>query len=119
MRDAVVTQAWPARALRASAMTRMALATIVWSSAARNIPIMSPTRMVTISLWERTGRASGPAPAGAFAVASTRGGSAVVSDMSVLFLLLVSGGGEEHRGRRCAPGTQVGVERVTELAQAV
>src|SRR6476660_9548457 len=118
MRYAVVTQAWPARSLRSSAMTRMALATIVWSSAARNIPIMSPTRMVRISLWESTGRASGPAPAGASAVASTRGGSAVVSDMSVLFLGLVSGGVEGHRGRRCTPGPEVAVERVAELVQA-
>ena len=59
MRYAVVTHAWPARSLRSSAMTRMALATIVWSSAARNIPIISPTRIVTISLWESTGRGRG------------------------------------------------------------
>src|SRR6478752_9191789 len=119
MRYAVVTHAWPARSLRSSAMTRMALATMVWSSAARNIPIMSPTRMVRISLWESTGRASGPAPAGASAVASTRGGSAVVSDMSVLFLLLGSGGVEGHGGRRCTPGPEVAVERVAELAEPV
>src|SRR6478672_5349291 len=117
IRYAVVTQAWPARSLRWSAMTRIALATMVWSSAARNIPIIRPTRMVRISLWESTGRRSGPAPAGASAVASTRGGSAVVSDMSVLFLLLVSGGVEGHGGRRCTPGPEVGVERITELAQ--
>src|SRR6478609_2570789 len=119
IRYAVVTQAWPARSLRSSAMTRRALATIVWSSAARNIPIMRPTRIVRISLWESTGRGSGPGPAGASAVASTRGGSAVVSDMSVLFLGLGSGGAEGHRGRRCTPGPEVGIERVAELAQAV
>src|SRR6478736_6869656 len=117
MRYAVVTHAWPARSLRSSAMTRMALATMVWSSAARNIPIISPTRMVRISLWESTGRASGPAPAGACAVASTLGGSAWVSDMSVLFLRLVSGV-EGHEGRRCTSGPEVGVERIAELAQA-
>src|SRR4051794_18706048 len=98
-------------------MTRMALATMVWSSAARNIPIISPMRMVTISLWESTGRASGPAPAGASAVASTRGGSAVGSDMSVLFLLLVSVRLEGHRGRRRTPGPEVCVEGVAELSQ--
>src|SRR6478736_9444673 len=123
MRYAVVTQAWPARSLRSSAMTRMALATIVWSSAARNIPIMSPTRMVRISLWESTGRGSGPAPAGASAVASTRGGSAVVSDMSVLPGRLVGqatgpgGGGVGHRRQGGAPRAEVGVERVGELVQ--
>ena len=42
-------------------MTRMALATMVWSRAARNIPIISPMRIVTISLWGRAvGRRRGP-----------------------------------------------------------
>src|SRR6478735_2012572 len=90
-------------------MTRMALATMVWSSAARNIPSIRPMRMVMISRCES---------AGAPARASACDGSAVVSDMSVLFLLLVLGGGIGHGRRRCPPGPEVGVERVAELAQA-
>ncbi len=48
MRYAVVTQAIEDSPCRSSAMTRMADATMVWSSAARNIPIIKPMRMVTI-----------------------------------------------------------------------
>src|SRR5215212_496410 len=58
MRYAVVAQAWMLRPLRSSAIVRMAVATIVWSSAARNIPDISATRMTTI--W----RCVYPPPAG-------------------------------------------------------
>src|SRR3954454_22748595 len=125
IRYAVVTQACPARSWRSSAMTRIALATMVWSSAARNIPIIRPIRMVMISLWESTGSASeldgadGPdGPVAVTGLASARDGSAVVADMSVLFLRLDSGGVEGHRGRRCTPYPQVGVEGVAQLVQA-
>src|SRR5690242_10673934 len=118
IRYAVVTHAWPARSLRSSAMTRIALATMVWSRAARNIPIMSPTRIVTISRCDNGGWSAAGAPGAALRAPF---GSAVVSDMSVLFLGLVlkePAGVEGHRGRRCTPGPEVGVEHVTELAQS-
>ena len=51
MRYAVVTHACADNPCRWSAMTRIAEATMVWSRAARNIPIISPMRMVTICLW--------------------------------------------------------------------
>src|SRR6478609_874127 len=97
MRYAVVTQACPARSLRSSAITRIALATIVWSRAARNIPIIRPMRIVTISLWE-----SGIGSA-------VRGGPAVASDMSLLL-----GGVEGEDGKGLAARPQVRVERVPE-----
>src|SRR6188472_4085275 len=51
IRYAVVAHAWWFRPLRSSAMVRIAVATMVWSSAARNMPIISPMRMVTIWRW--------------------------------------------------------------------
>src|SRR6478609_4050531 len=51
IRYAVVAQACSSSPLRSSAMVRMAVATMVWSRAARNMPIIRPTRMVTICLW--------------------------------------------------------------------
>ena len=48
MRYAVVAHAWCSRPLRSSAMVRIAVATMVWSRAARNMPIISPTRIVMI-----------------------------------------------------------------------
>lgn len=50
MRYAVVAHAWCCRPCRSSAMVRIAVATIVWSSAARNIPDISPTMIVMICL---------------------------------------------------------------------
>src|SRR3954452_6334912 len=47
MRYAGVAQAWMLRPLRSSAIVRIAVETIVWSSAARNIPDMRPARMTT------------------------------------------------------------------------
>src|SRR6478735_5823335 len=59
MRYAVVAQACWSRPLRSSAIVRIAVATIVWSRAARNIPIIRPIRIVTICRWVRgpSGRA--------------------------------------------------------------
>src|ERR687884_1079666 len=51
MRYAVVTQACRLSPLRSSAMVRIDVATIVWSRAARNIPDISPARMMTIWRW--------------------------------------------------------------------
>jgi hypothetical protein len=48
MRNAVVAHACSENPLRSSAMVRIAVATTVWSSAARNMPSIRPTRMVTI-----------------------------------------------------------------------
>ena len=53
IRYAVVTQACAESPLSLSAMVRIEVATIVWSSAARNIPSMSPVRIVTIWLCVR------------------------------------------------------------------
>src|SRR6476619_5830720 len=39
------------RPLRSSAIVRIAVETMVWSSAARNIPDMRPARMMTICRW--------------------------------------------------------------------
>src|ERR1700749_4577551 len=48
MRNAVVAQACSDSPPRSSAMVRMAVDTTVWSSAARNMPSSSPTRIVRI-----------------------------------------------------------------------
>ncbi len=48
MRYAVVTQACAEYPLRSSAMVRIAVPTMFWSRLARNIPSMSPSRMVWI-----------------------------------------------------------------------
>src|SRR5690349_5576966 len=63
MRYAVVAQACSSSPLRSSAMVRIAVATMVWSRAARNMPIISPTRIVTIWRWVRgpSGRAGAAA----------------------------------------------------------
>ncbi len=53
MRKAVVAHAWREKPCRSSAIVRMAVDMIVWSSAARNMPISRPTRMVTICRWLR------------------------------------------------------------------
>src|SRR4051812_50103949 len=57
------------RPLRSSAIVRIAVETIVWSSAARNIPDMRPARMTTTCRWVKDDGASGatapaPLPAG-------------------------------------------------------
>src|SRR6476469_7479098 len=66
MRYAVVAHACSSRPLRSSAMVRIADATIVWSRAARNMPIIRPTRIVRICRW-----VSGPSvAAGAVAAMS-------------------------------------------------
>src|SRR5262245_11851478 len=109
IRYAVVTHACPARSLRSSAMTRMALATMVWSSAARNIPIIRPMRIVMISRCESA--ASGASGLTGSASASGREESGVVSDMSVLPVLQMV---EGHGRRLLPPGPQVRVERVAE-----
>src|SRR5689334_16146505 len=53
MRYAVVAHACSSRPLRSSAMVRIADATMVWSRAARNMPIIRPTRIVRICRWVR------------------------------------------------------------------
>src|SRR3954452_23577319 len=45
MRYAVVTQAWIESPCRSSAIVRIEVLTMVWSSAPRNIPSISPDRM--------------------------------------------------------------------------
>ncbi len=51
MRNAVVAHACSEKPLRSSAIVRMAVETTVWSSAARNIPIIRPMRIITICRW--------------------------------------------------------------------
>ncbi len=46
MRYAVVAQACWLRPLRSSAIVRIEVATIVWSSAAKNMPNIKPDKMV-------------------------------------------------------------------------
>ena len=79
-------------------MVRIEEATMVWSSAARNMPIISPLRMVMICLWLRSGSSSW-----------ARVAWAVDSAMSVL---LVGGsvGRREDRGRCRATVPEVLVE---------
>ena len=48
IRNAVVTHACTDNPFRSSPMVRMAVATMVWSSAARNMPSISPDRIVRI-----------------------------------------------------------------------
>src|SRR3954463_14015440 len=50
-RYAVVTQACRDSPLRSSPMVLMDVATMVWSSAAMNMPSMRPPRIVRISRW--------------------------------------------------------------------
>ena len=45
IRYAVVAQAWSDSPCRSSAMDRIDVATMVWSSAARNMPAMRPPKM--------------------------------------------------------------------------
>jgi hypothetical protein len=52
MRYAVVTHAWIDSPSRSSAMVRIDVLTMVWSSAPRNIPSSSPVRIVRICAWE-------------------------------------------------------------------
>jgi hypothetical protein len=60
-------------------MVRMAVATMVWSSAARNMPIIRPMRMVTICRW-----VSGPAGAStAVADAASAAGEEVLMTWSL------------------------------------
>ncbi len=58
IRNAVVAHAWSEKPDRSSAMVRIAVATTVWSSAARNMAIISPMRMVMICRWDRPSEAS-------------------------------------------------------------
>jgi len=48
IRYAVVAQACRLRPCRSSEIVRIDVATMVWSSAARNMPAMRPTRMTWI-----------------------------------------------------------------------
>ena len=48
IRNAVVTQAWADSPCRSSPMVRIAVETIIWSSAARNMPSIRPVRIVMI-----------------------------------------------------------------------
>ena len=51
IRYAVVTHAWMDRPLRSSAIVRIDVLTIVWSSEARNMPSISPERIVRTWAW--------------------------------------------------------------------
>src|SRR4051794_33121576 len=51
MRYAVVTHAWTLRPCRSSPMVRIADVTMVWSSAARNMPSIRPPSTCTIWRW--------------------------------------------------------------------
>ena len=51
IRYAVVTHAWMDRPSRSSAMVRIDVLTMVWSSAPRNIPSSSPVRIVRTWAW--------------------------------------------------------------------
>src|SRR5882757_5959876 len=62
IRYAVVTQACRLSPSRSSAIVRMDVLTMVWSSEARNIPAISPARMVRICRWLSSGfRSAGAA----------------------------------------------------------
>ena len=65
IRYAVVAQACTLRPFRSSAMVRMEVETMVWSSAARNIPDIRPPMMIRIWRWLRL---PGAATCGAGAV---------------------------------------------------
>src|SRR5665648_333660 len=62
IRYAVVTQACRDSPCRSSPMVRIAVATMVWSRAARNMPIISPPRIVRIwrCVMEKVGAAGAP-----------------------------------------------------------
>src|SRR5882757_9268444 len=53
MRNAVVAQTCRENPCRSSEIVRIAVETIVWSSAARNIASIRPVSIVTICLWLR------------------------------------------------------------------
>src|SRR5829696_8609107 len=63
MRNAVVAQTCSEKPFRSSAMVLIAVETTVWSRAARNIPIIRPTRIVRISRWLKPSAADPPARA--------------------------------------------------------
>ncbi len=63
IRYAVVTQACRDRPLRSSEIVRIAVLTMVWSRAPRNIPIIRPTRIVRIWAWVYTPDSDGMAAA--------------------------------------------------------
>src|SRR3954470_7097880 len=63
IRNAVVAHACSEKPPRSSAMVRIAVDTIVWSRAARNIAIMRPARIVMI--WRCVSAVCSPATAGA------------------------------------------------------
>src|SRR5437879_5774018 len=66
MRNAVVAHACREKPPRSSAMVRIAVDTIVWSSAARNIAIIRPPRIVRICRWVKVSPAgAGAVPTGA------------------------------------------------------
>src|SRR3954451_22045092 len=71
IRNAVVAQACSSKPWRSSAIVRVAVGMIVWSRAARNMPIIRPPRIVMICRWvewaaDRAPGAPGdPAAAGA------------------------------------------------------
>ena len=52
----MVTQAWTDSPCRSSPIVRIAVETIVWSSAARNMPSISPDRIVRICRWRQLAR---------------------------------------------------------------
>src|SRR3954464_7573197 len=60
IRYAVVTHAWTLRPCRSSPMVRIADATIVWSSAARNMPSISPDSTSRIWRWLSCTPPAGP-----------------------------------------------------------
>jgi hypothetical protein len=93
IRNAVVTQACAARPCRSLPMVLIAVATIVWSSDARNMPSISPDKMVRICRW----LSSPPDEA-----AGTPAGRVVVVVMSQAFRCLRLGGAA--RGPAGDPG---------------
>jgi hypothetical protein len=50
IKNAVVTQAWADSPFRSSPMRLIAVDTMVWSNAARNMPSSSPARIARICL---------------------------------------------------------------------
>ena len=88
-------------------MVRMAVATMVWSSAARNIPIIRPTRIVTIWRWV-SGPSGGPVVDRGGSRGAAAGGQAAPG---------VAGGVESFIGRPSGEGGEGGLEVGGEVAQ--
>ena len=105
MRYAVVTQACTDRPCRSSAMVRIEVATIVWSSAARNMPAIRPDRIVRICRWlssprRRSARRRWWCSCGLLDLLRLCGGREVGQRAALLDEAVVEAGQQSGQGRR-------------------